>query len=345
MNRHRVAVPFLFLLLFAPLVHAQTRDAGTAVRNADLEQRLKAVVAKSSGVWGVSVKHIERNEFAGINAADKFQMASVFKVPVLVELFKQVKDGKISLEERVEWKDAPLYFGSGILVNLDAGLKLTFRDLATLMITLSDNAATDMICSRLGFANITARMRALGLAKTTVDGGTRDLILLALGLRGEEYRNVTRDTLRNVDWSGKAEAIQRNQKLFLDECPNCTTPEEMTSLFEKIATGQAAEKPATEQMLRILSQQQFNQRLPRWLPGNVRVEHKTGTLNGPVWVVNDAGIINLPGGQRVIVSVFSHGTDMALGPAELKASISNAEDRIGEIAKTVYDFYTAAPVK
>ncbi len=343
MNRIRFAVPFLLALAFASSARAQ--QPVPAVRNADLEQRLKAVVAKSSGVWGISVKHIERNEFAGINAAEKFQMASVFKVPVLVELFNQVKEGKLSLEERVEWKDAPLYFGSGILVNLDAGLKPTIRDLATLMITLSDNAATDMLCSRLGFANITARMRALGLTKTSVDGGTRELILLALGLRGDAYRNLTRESLRAVDWEKNAEAIERNRKLFLEECPNCTTPGEMTLLFEKIATGQAADKPATDQMLRILSQQQFNQRLPRWLPANVRADHKTGTLNAPVWVVNDAGIIYLPSGQRVIVSVFSHGTEQSLGPAELKASVSNAEDRIGEIAKAVYDFYTAAPAK
>ncbi len=340
MNRNRLAVLFLLVLAFASGARAQ--QPAPAVRNADLEQRLKAVVAKSSGVWGVSVKHIERNEFAGINAGEKFQMASVFKVPVLVELFYQVKEGKLSLEERVEWKDAPLYFGSGILVNLDAGLKPTIRDLATLMITLSDNAATDMLCNRLGFANITTRLRALGLTKTSVDGGTRELILFALGLRGDAYRNLTRETLRTVEWEKNAEAIERNRKLFLEECPNCTTPAEMTLLFEKIVTGQAADKPATDQMLRILSQQQFNQRLPRWLPGNVRADHKTGTLNAPVWVVNDAGIIYLPGGQRVIVSVFSRGAEMSLGPAELKASVSNAEDRIGEIAKVVFDYYTAS---
>lgn len=334
---------FAAVLACAPGVGAQ--QAAPSARNVELEQRLKAVVAKSSGVWGVGVKHVERHEFASINADEKFQMASVFKVPVLVELFHQVQAGKISLDERVEWKDAAQYFGSGILVTLDAGLKPTLRDLATLMIIVSDNAATDMLCKRLGTTHITARMRALGLEKTSVDGGTRDLILWALGLRGDAYSNLTRDTLNTVDWQKNAETIERNRKLFLEECPNCTTPAEMTLLLEKVVTGQAAEKSSTEQMLRILSQQQFNQRLPRWLPGNVRSDHKTGTLYSPVWVVNDAGILYLPNGQRVIVSVFSRGTEAAPGPAATKAAVTNAEDRIAEIAKVVYDFYTVATLK
>ena len=309
-------------------------------RNAELEARLKAALAKSSGVWGVSVKHIERNETASLRGGEMFQMASVFKVPVLVELFQQVKDGKVKLDERVAWKDARRYFGSGILVTLDEGLQPTVRDLATLMIIVSDNAATDLLCDRLGAANITARMRALGLSKTSVDGGTRWLILQALGLRAEAYANLTTETLRTVDFAGKRDEIAAAQQKFLDECPNCTTPDEMTLLLEKLAKGEAGDADSTRQMLRILGRQQFNQRLPRLVPAP-RFEHKTGTLNAPVWVVNDAGVLYLPGGARVVISVFSRGTERDLGPGELRSSTSNAEDRIAEIAKVVYDYYTA----
>ena len=310
-------------------------------RNDQLEQRLNAALVKTSGTWGVSIKHVERKEFVGVRADEKFQMASVFKVPVLVELFQQVKDGKVSLDERVEWRNPELYFGSGLLVTLEPGLRPTVRDLATLMITISDNAATDLLCAKLGVANITVRMRALGLAKTSVDGGTRELILQALGLRGEAYRNVTTATIRDVPWDRIADEVAQNRKRFLEECPNCTTPAEMTLLLEKIVTGQAADKDATDQMLRILSRQQFNQRLPRWVPG--RFDHKTGTLNAPVWVVNDAGILYLPGGEHVIISVFSRGAEQTLTPLALKVAVANAEERIGEIAKIVYEYYTAQP--
>jgi len=89
-------------------------------RTVVLEQSIRAVLAKSSGVWGVSVRDIEGNEWAEINADERFPMASVFKVPVLVELYHQAQEGKISLDERVEWRDPSLYFGSGILVNLES---------------------------------------------------------------------------------------------------------------------------------------------------------------------------------------------------------------------------------
>ena len=83
-------------------------------------------------------------------------------------------------------------------------------------------------------------------------------------------------------------------------------------------------------------------RLPRYIPAGVRVDHKTGTLNSPVWVVNDAGILYLPNGSHVIVSVFSHGQSMGLNPREQKASMAEAEQKIGEIGSLVYDFFTAS---
>ncbi len=318
----------------------QTAASAAFATNAELERRLKGVVAPSSGIYGISVRHVEKHEGAALNGNERFQMASVFKIPILVELFHQVAGGKISLDERVEWKDPERYFGSGVLHALRPGLQPTIHDLATLMIVLSDNAATDMLGTRLGFANITAQLRALGLAKTSVDMGTRDLILQCLGLRGEKYESLTTRTLSTVSADLTNDTARQNQKLFLEECPNCTTPNEMALLLEKLLTGKAGTPETTRDMLEILSNQEFNQRLPRFLPAGVRVEHKTGTLNSPVWVVNDAGIVHLPNGSHVIVSVFSHGQNTALSSREQKAAMADAEQKIGEIGGVVYDFFT-----
>lgn len=344
LNKALARLPFVLLLhlsvAFAQTTTPQASSAG--VRNAVLEHKLKTALAKASGIWGVSVRHVERNEFAGINADQRFQMASVFKIPVLVELYRQVKEGKISLEDRVEWRDVQSYFGSGILVTLDVGLRPTIRDLATLMVIVSDNAATDQLCKRLGFDQINARMRELGLEHTRVDVCTRDLILQALGLLGEAYRNLTAEQLGKLDRSKISAEVEQNQRKFLEQCPNCGTPREITLLLEKLLTGQVANKESTREMLKILSHQQFNERLPRWLPYDVRVDHKTGTLLAPVWVVNDAGIIYLPSGQHVIISVFSRGPGMGLDDAETKVAISAAEERIAEIGMIVFDHYTVS---
>lgn len=326
----------LLVLLVATTVPGQTP---AAKRNLHLEQSLRESLAQSPGIWGVSIKHIERQEFVEIRGEERFQMASVFKVPVLLELLHQVREGKISLEERVEWTDPQRYFGSGILVTLTPGLRPTIRDLATLMMIVSDNAATDILCNRLGFDRINARLRSLGLSKTAVNMGTRDLILQALGLPEEKYREMTVDDLRHFDWAAHETQVRRNQQQFLRECPNCSTPSEMTLLLEKIVTGQALDSVGTQTLLDILFQQQFNQRLPRWIPYGVRFAHKTGTLTAPVWVVNDAGVLFLPNQQRVVLTVFGRGEDLGLSDGERKAAIAAAEDRIAEIGRIVFQFY------
>lgn len=329
------------LLLLASSLTLAAATAEATKKNDALERRITAALAQANGTFGVSVKHLELDETVSVNGAERFQMASVFKIPVLVELFTQVQAGTVSLDERVEWTTPERYFGSGILVTLSPGIKPTIRDLATLMIIVSDNAATDMLVSRLGPDKITARMKALGLTQTRVEMGTRDLILQAIGLSAPKYRDLTTASLDKIDWQAIAPETRRAQEQFLKECPNCATPDEMTRLVELIFTGQAADKPRTMDMLTILSRQQFNARLPRFLPIGTRVDHKTGTLNGPVWVVNDAGIVYLPNGQHVIVSVFSRGSEIEQDDAAMKMGINQAEERIGEIAKIVYDYYTA----
>ncbi|HEY3155620.1 MAG TPA: serine hydrolase [Candidatus Eisenbacteria bacterium] len=329
----------LILCLFVVAAGTPTRPAPT--RPAALEQRIRDIVAKSHGVWGVSVRHVERHESAGIRENDRFNMASVFKVPILVELFHQASEGKIALDERVEWKDPGRYFGSGVLQAMRPGLNPTIHDLATLMIIVSDNAATDQLLARVGKANVNARLRALGLNKTSVDAGTREHTLEAFGLRGPKYRDFTPADVAKFDFQAHEAEIERNQRQALRDCHNCSTPSEMSQLFERIVSGLAGDPVATSDMLGILSKQQFNQRLPRLLPVGIRVAHKTGTVTNPLWVVNDAGIIFLPNGEHVVVTAFSHGTDMNQDEVQLKKAFNDAEDTIAEIGKVVFDYYTA----
>ena len=339
--------PLVCLLVVAAAAPAAATPARERVptRPAALEQRIRAVVAKARGVWGVSVRHVERHESAGVREDERFQMASVFKVPILIGLFHQVSEGKIALDERVEWKNPEIYFGSGVLQAMRPGLNPTIHDLATLMIIVSDNAATDQLLERVGKVNVNDRLRALGLAKTSVETGTREHTLEAFGLRDPKYKDFTPVDVAKFDFQAHEAEILRNQKQAMQDCHNCSTPSGMSQLFEKILTGQAGDSAATKDMLGILSKQQFNMRLPRLLPLGTRVAHKTGTVTNPVWVVNDAGIIYLPNGEHVVVTAFSHGTDMNQDEAQLKKAINDAEDTIAEIGKAVFDYYAAPASK
>jgi len=339
----RIAPLILCLLLLAAAPPAPSRHA--PARTHALEQRLRAIVAKSHGVWGISVRHIERHESAGIRENERFLMASVFKVPILVELFHQVSQGKIALDERVEWKDPGRYFGSGVLQAMQPGLNPTIHDLATLMIIVSDNAATDQLLARVGKANVNARLHALGIAGMSVDSGTREHTLEAFGLRDPKYKDFTPADIARFDFQAHEAEIVRNQKQALRDCHNCSTPSAMSQLFEKIVSGQAGDAAATKDLLGILTKQQFNQRLPRLLPAGLRVAHKTGTVTNPVWVVNDAGVIYLPNGGHVVVTAFSHGTEMNQDEVQLKAAINEAEDTIAEIGKAVFEYYAAGTAK
>ncbi len=110
-----------------------------------------------------------------------FPTASVFKVPVIVELYGQVEAGRLSLDDRLILKDSIKVPGSGILKELSEGLEVTVRDLSRLMMILSDNTATDMLVERVGKENVNARMRRLGLKNTVVVGDCRDLLFDLVG--------------------------------------------------------------------------------------------------------------------------------------------------------------------
>jgi beta-lactamase class A len=95
--------------------------------------------------------------------------ASTFKVPVLVELFRQGDAGRIMLEEQVAVPVQGRAIGPTGLSVLADPVSMSWRDLAQSMIAVSDNAATDVICDRIGLDNVNRTMGELGLTKTRVD--------------------------------------------------------------------------------------------------------------------------------------------------------------------------------
>ena len=257
-------------------------------------------------------------------------MASVYKIAIMVHVFREVDAGRLSLAERIEITEADRRLGSGLLTHMTPGLKPTLYDLLLLMITISDNQATDMLLGRVGAANVTATLRQLGLKDIRVDRPTAELIGDLLALTDESFRGKSpADLLANRQLFAKITPEKREQanRAFLEDKRDVSSPRAMVELLVKLFRGEAASQASCEKMLQILRLQQFRQRIPRYLE-DVPAANKTGTIG---FTTNDAGII-FAGKQPIALAIFTL-------KANLQVSTEEAEERIGEIARTIYDYF------
>lgn len=233
--------------------------------------------------------------------------ASVFKIPALVELCRQADAGELSLAEPVLVPFADRAPGpTGLSVGLDAAT-LSWRDLALSMIVVSDNAATDVICTRLGIDRINATMLALGLPGTQLVGDCRYLFTQAgqdAGGRSSADFPVKPDR----DLLARLRVLQPLQT-------NRTTAREASRLLASIWRDEAASADGCALMRRILGAQVWPHRLASGFPeDDVRTAGKTGTL---VTVRNEAGVVSYPDGHHYAVSVFTRSHDVrAKHPAQ-----------------------------
>ncbi len=295
-----------------------------------LRARLQEMANAFPGVMGVTVRDLKTGEEVSINGDRLFPMASVYKIPIMVEVFRQIEAKKFSLDDRVEHGDDARTLGSGVLTLLSNGLKPTVKDLITLMIILSDNEATDILLKKVGAENVTATMRSLGLNNLRVDRTTFELIrdyiaLMDENVRGKTYSEIVAlSRTRQIAPETQAKAEVEFAKVMKD----VSSPHEMALLLEKIYKGEAASKESCQMMMTILGQQQFKQRLPRYLPESARVAHKTGTIGS---TTNDAGVMFVRGNPVALV-VFTVDKRIARG---------EVEERMGRLARAVYDFFDA----
>jgi len=149
---------------------------------AKLETRLAGVAGRVDGVVGYEILDLTSNERIAHLERETFPTASAIKLAIVYELFKQAGDGRIKLEEPVTLDRAKAVGGSGVLVHMGTPT-LSIRDYATLMVTLSDNTATNVLIDRLGMADISRRMQQLGLAGTKL---RRHMMDGAAARRGDE---------------------------------------------------------------------------------------------------------------------------------------------------------------
>src|SRR6478609_7256292 len=141
-----------------------------------LQEELRAVDQNLDGVMGVAVKDLTSGETFFIHGDEIMPQASSIKIAVLASLYLQAQQGKLKLTDEYVVRSQDLVSGSDIMLGLTPGVtRLTLRDLATMMVAVSDNSATNMLIGRVGMENVNAMLESLGLHATRLRRQMMDL--------------------------------------------------------------------------------------------------------------------------------------------------------------------------
>lgn len=290
------------------------------------DERIRELIDGFGGTVGVAAHKLGTAETIMLNPDTVFPTASSFKVVLLYTLYRLADAGKIDLGARVALEERHRVPGSGVLQDLDAGALLTIKDIATLMIVMSDNSATDMIYDLVGRDAVRESLRLLGMEHTHLPLGCWGILA---GLRDLDpndpdltYAELKRRLSDEQGWWDCA---------ALSESPenNVSTPRDMLRLMEGIYAGEGLSGRSRDAVIDILRRQKISDRIPALLPFGVRAAHKTGSVKG---VRNDVGLV-FAGDTTYALALMSKGAEDEYEVTQLLARISRA----------IYDAFAGEP--
>ncbi|HLJ68569.1 MAG TPA: serine hydrolase [Chloroflexota bacterium] len=228
---------------------------------------IETTVRQSGAEVGIAFETLDGRSSLFMRADEPFHAASTMKVPVLIELYRQVHAGKLRLDDTLVLKNEFPSLVDGSPFSLNAaddseaslyaaiGSRRTLAQLSDLMITVSSNFAANLLIGKLGVGNI----------RNTVH---------ALGADGMQVRRRLEDS-----------------KAFEQGINNTTTARGLWRLMQAIARGEAVDSGSSRQMREILERQTFNDGIPAGLPPGTRVAHKTGDITR---IQHDGAIVYAP---------------------------------------------------
>lgn len=254
----------------------------------DVRAAIEGIAWDPTGTFGMVARRVADGREIVAGEPDRlFQLASVFKVPILATLEVRVAAGELSWQDRHVLTDEMKSPGSGLLVDLDPGLAPSLEDLAVLMMTLSDNTATDMCFAIAGQPRIAAQLRAWGIAPMSILMDCKTLLADVVGvpladlLRADPAGNKALMANGPSDMSG---AFTEDP-----ERTNLASARSMVDLLAGIAGGRLLPDRSAQHMLGIMGLEWYRHRIPARLPAGTRWATKSGSLSHGV--VNDTGVI------------------------------------------------------
>jgi beta-lactamase class A len=297
----RIRLGAALIVLAAAVVHGQQAPAPIQ----RLQSSVEAITRSVNATWGIYVKSLDTSEELAINADRQMETMSTIKIPLMIEVFEQIKAGKFKLTDKYTFAQADSQPGTGTIQRLDPGAVMTVKDLITMMIIVSDNTATEVLYRMVGGPDaVNARMDAMGLKNTRA-------------------MNIPSKWFPQLRSAASTEQFYRDGKYPF----GLSTPREMGRLLEMMERGTLVDKASSDLMLQIMRGQLYRTRIPRYLTG-FRIPHKTGDFLP--YVGDDVGMLEAPG-RTIVVSIF---TGNHFGSGEM------LENAIGLVAKEVADYFS-----
>ena len=231
------------------------------------KKKIEKIISQVEGNVCINFYDLNKNNGFSVNGDKKVLSASMIKLLILAELMKKIFENKFSLSDTVMMANFMKIGGDGVLKELNTGHHFTLKELATLMIIVSDNQATNILIDFLGMENINQLGKELDLKETFLGRKMMD-----------------------------AEARKKGYD-------NYTCADDISLLLKLIYQEKLINKEASQLMLDILLRQQQGERLQRYLPSDIKIAHKCGDLDN---LENDGGIIWL-GGKAYISVILTNG--------------------------------------
>lgn len=296
-----------------------------------LHTELERIAAAANGVVGVSAWRLDGlGPRVALNAEQRFPMASTFKVAVAGAILAKVDEGELSLDRMVSVPPERLV-PSDVIANrlIHPGVALSIHNLLELMITESDNTATDILTDVAGGPQaVTHWLRKQGIENQRMDRDTSQLLRAFFGLPPGPIGPAFAEATRRDSKIGQRGELPNPS--FDDDPRDTSTPEAMSSLLARIYRGEALSDRSTTILTGIMDRTRTGKmRIEGRLPLGTAVAHKTGTIGG---VVADVGVITLPGksGEKIVASFFVKKSAVP---------IATRERVIADLARAIYDFY------
>ena len=233
------------------------------------------------------------------NADQRFPTASVCKVPVMIELFRQVEVGILSLDDRHRLQGNISTHGSGTLKLMEDAPELTLRDYCRLMISISDNMATDFLLGVVGLESVNTTLDVMGFpnTRTSVTLGRYHYRMFGMD---DVACNRENDVLQQK--RAETHGTDFNSVSFQDSLENnIATPRDMGSILKQLHAGQIVSPQASAAMIKMLQLCNDRRMIPRDLKSDIPTAHKIGSSGR---IKGDVGLI-FPSTGPLVVSAFA----------------------------------------